>query len=390
MSSSNQQTLVATVTTAVALVATWHVLRSPVIKLLTLTRLHLQWLLAKSSNKNNDEVDGAVSGLFIHPVKSLRAVSLTQVELDAKGFVGDRRYMLVYPAPLPAWKSEWGPTDTTHRFLSQRQCPSLATVVAKLENETLVLEWGKNKALSLSLEPPSPKQSYKAGIWDDQVSVDDMGDEVATFCQVIVNADGNCKAGDEGEADAAGSLYTNVRLVCHSLKDRVANPKFTPAAATSWLGASPPVSLTDGFPILIACQTSLDQLNERLVKNGKKSIPMSRFRPNIVIQNNATTTTTTTNAATAPLFDEDTWKTIAIGDQLFAIVKACPRCKQSCTDQETGVVSEEPVSTMKSFRALGDDSDDVFFAQNAIPLSRGRIRVGDKVRVLERGNPVYC
>jgi uncharacterized protein YcbX len=127
----------------------------------------------------------------------------------------------------------------------------------------------------------------------------------------------------------------------------------------------------------------LDALNETLVKQGKETILMSRFRPNIVI--------TGTTA-----FEEDKWKVIAIGKQLFAIVKACPRCKQSCTDQETGKVHSEPVETMKSFRALGGDKcEDVFFAQNAIPLGQvlgnsSSVQVGDSVRVLQTGDPVYC
>jgi uncharacterized protein YcbX len=308
---------------------------------------------------------------FIFAVKSLRAVSMSEAELDEQGFVGDRRFMLVYPAPLPAWKDKFGPKDSTHRFLTQRQCPSLATVGATLDKSknNLILEY-KKKRTQIPLQPPSPKQSYRAGIWDDQVVVDDMGDEAAKFLQQIVSTDGDAKA--------SGSLYQSIRLVSHSQPDRNTDPKFTPTYAKTWLGTSPPVSLTDGFPILIACQASLNALNDELVKQGKEKIPMSRFRPNIVI--------TGTQA-----FEEDKWKVIAIGEQLFAIVKACPRCKQSCTDQETGRVHSEPVETMKNFRALGDKREDVFFAQNAIPLGQtGSVQVGDSVRVLQTGDPVYC
>jgi hypothetical protein len=149
-------------------------------------------------------------------VKSLRAVSMSEAALDEKGFVGDR------PAPLPAWKKDhqFGPNDSTHRFLTQRQCPSLATVGATLDhsNHHLTLEYKKKRIqipLRLLQPPQSPKQQscYRAGIWNDQVVVDDMGDEAATFLQQIVNADGDAKA--------AGSLYqNNIRLVSHSQADR--------------------------------------------------------------------------------------------------------------------------------------------------------------------------
>jgi uncharacterized protein YcbX len=303
-------------------------------------------------------------------------VRLKEVELDEKGFKEDRRFMVVYPVPLPIWKQKFEKADCTHRFLTQRQCPSLAKVVATIDSDCLSLTCG-NKAIRISLQPPTPPTTFRAGIWDDQIQVDDMGDDVADFLQSIVNSDSECKAGDEG-ADVSYVSYQSVRLVAHTLSDRRATQKFTPPAARSWiLGESPLVALTDGFPILIACQASLDFLNERLEKNGKQSLPMGRFRPNIVI-----------HGTTA--FEEDRWKVIAIGDQMFSVVKACPRCKQSCTDQETGKVSAEPLETMKTFRALGRKSEDVFFAQNAIPLNQGNIREGDPVRVLQRGDPVYC
>jgi uncharacterized protein YcbX len=109
---------------------------------------------------------------------------------------------------------------------------------------------------------------------------------------------------------------------------------------------------------------------------------MSRFRPNIVISN------------TQP-FEEDTWKAIQIGTgpnaTILHITKGCPRCKQSCTDQMTGERSEEPLETLADFRALSK-GDDVYFAQNAVlngDAYGGAIRLGDKVRILTRGDPVW-
>ena len=49
-------------------------------------------------------------------------------------------------------------------------------------------------------------------------------------------------------------------------------------------GNSPDVSLTDGYPILIANEASLEVVNHRLKEKQKNTIPMSRFRPNIVVE----------------------------------------------------------------------------------------------------------
>jgi uncharacterized protein YcbX len=379
-------------------------------------------------------------------------VSLETVELDEKGFQGDRRFMIVAPVPTPPWGS-FLPTDSTHRFLTQRQCPSFATVDATFDGDLLTLTCN-GTSIQLATRAPLPCTTYRVGIWDDQVEVDDMGDAAAAFVQAIVNSDLECiikGVGDECDSTTATAattttMYPNVRLVSHTLQDRLADPAFVPSFAKSWfMDSSPPISLTDGFPILIASQASLDELNRRLVQEGKDAISMSRFRPNIVIQGKS-----------LQPFEEDQWKVIAIGDQLFSILKvcflffahkmaqqnlsqkwgvccshgifltlisfiwalplfflflflwlkfvvggtfsfstpkkACPRCKQSCTDQVTGEITSEPVGIMGSFRALGKDgSTDVFFAQNALALNRrGTIQKGATVRVLERGDPVYC
>lgn len=131
---------------------------------------------------------------------------------------------------------------------------------------------------------------------------------------------------------------------------------------------------------LIASEASLEELNRRLKEKGKEALPMSRFRPNIVIK------------GTTP-FMEDRMKVIQIGDAILYVVSSCPRCKESCTDQMTGIVTDEPVVTMRDFRCIApQDPDSVFFAVNAIPAigSVGKaIRVGDAVKVIQWGEPTY-
>ncbi|KAL3936189.1 MAG: hypothetical protein SGBAC_008442 [Bacillariaceae sp.] len=367
MSSEEDQDTIPTIIALAVIGITIHLTNGVGILATLFAKMNLK---RKAMQKASEAADGSVSGVFIHPVKSLRAVSLPQAQLDHKGFHGDRRFMLCYPAP------QW-PGDTKHRFLTQRQCPSLAKIVAKLDEDSLVLEFGDQSIeLSTELEEGTKRRTFEAGIWDDQVTVEDMGDEAAKFLQAIVDADEACRSGDEGDSPASSSMFQKVRLVEHCVDDREAPAKFVPSSAQTWLGKRPQVSLTDGFPILIACEASLNQLNTKLKEAGKDPIAISNFRANIVIK------------GTKP-FEEDNWKHISIGGELFAIVRACSRCKQSCTDQQTGVVSTEPLEVMKSFRALGENGTDVFFAQNAIPLGTGTIKVGDEIRVIERGDPVF-
>jgi len=337
---------------------------------------------------------------FFFQVKSLQAVSVQSVMLDDCGFVNDRRYMLVTPSPTPLYGS-FLPTDATHRFLTQRQCPSLATVRATLVADEANSGGSDNVTettltLSCPLLPPGRQQitlsidetnqtgtPCRASLWGDIVTVHDMGDIVANYLKDIVDLDKEVTE----EVKQAG-----VRLVRQGAShDRLLEDAYVPPAARQnfWKSSPPPASLTDGFPILIACQASLDYLNQKIkAKQHHDPIPMSRFRPNIVIH------------GTRP-FEEDRWKVIRIYSDndsgsgiILHVVKACPRCKQSCTDQSTGVVTAEPLATMADFRKLGNDAnpDSLFFAQNAV-MGHGMfgkiVKVGAKVQVLEWGDPVY-
>lgn len=172
---------------------------------------------------------------------------------------------------------------------------------------------------------------------------------------------------------------------------RIASDQYVPSMARSLLGSNYIQNgLTDGFPILIVNQKSLNELNRRLELKGKNPIKMNRFRPNIVIDDSDKDNNTN---ALEP-FEEDTWKVIRINDQVFHIVKGCPRCKQSCTDQKTGQVYEEPLLTLAEFRSTGPIKNNLYFGQNAIPHpgasnTTSTIQVGSEVEVLVRGKPTW-
>lgn len=328
-----------------------------------------------------------VSGLHVHPVKSLRSVSVMSTSVGPLGLDGDRCLMVVKASPSSAYHD---PNKPTHRFVTQRQVASLATIKASLPT---TFDDGSNKTIiRLSVELDGTKKSihvdiskslltkcpmrYRAGLWDDTVDVVDVGDEAAQFVRNVIAQDSD---------KAARQLYGDVRVVSFipGVTHRELEARYLPAAAFTWTGGVPRTSLNDGFPVLVACEASLVELNRRLAERGKDPIPMSRFRANIVIK------------GTKP-FEEDTWKSILIRDgkggkgTVLHIVKGCPRCKQSCTDQLTGERSTEPLETMAAFRALGTSKEDVYFAQNAVPHGDGGvISVGDDVIVLERGEPVW-
>jgi uncharacterized protein YcbX len=116
-------------------------------------------------------------------------------------------------------------------------------------------------------------------------------------------------------------------------------------------------SFADGYPILIAAQSSLDDLNARL----ESPLPMNRFRPNVVVGG-------------TPAWEEDDWKAITIGAIPLRVVKPCDRCVVTTVDQASAERGVEPLRTLATFRAR---EGKVYFGMNMIPDELGTMRVGD-------------
>ena len=188
----------------------------------------------------------------MHSVKSLRPVSVPSTHFDRHGLVGDRRLMVVRPNPTPIYGS-FVDGEATHRFFTQRQAPSLATVEA---TEPVVVSseaGGKGKVLIKLSSKLVPKEHvyvdvhssavkklpvrYLAGLWSDTVEVADLGDDVAAFlAKVVGNDDPN---------------FADVRMVSivESSVRRVSKIYCPDAARTGLWGSLPQGGLTDGFPV---------------------------------------------------------------------------------------------------------------------------------------------
>ena len=124
------------------------------------------------------------------------------------------------------------------------------------------------------------------------------------------------------------------------------------------------VSFADGYPLLIASEASLADLNARIVSNGGQPVPMNRFRPNLVI-------------AGCEAYAEDRLGEIVIGEAVFRAAKPCSRCQVTTTDQASGDVrGPEPLKTLTTYR---DSANGVMFGMNLIPVKCGTVRVGDLV-----------
>lgn len=273
-----------------------------------------------------------VTGLYTYPIKSCGRLEHQRIALGERGFVNDRRWMVVSAA-----EGEYG------EFLTQRELPQLAIVQPFLTDDALQIAAPERGTVSVPLEIPSDTPVVRVPIWKDTAEAHDEGDEVAQFLSNFLN-------------------YP-VRLVrMTDAHYRRVDPQYSAQTAQ--------VGFADGYPILLTNESSLDELNVRIQLRGKTPVPMNRFRPNIVIK------------GVTP-FDEDTWAAFEINGILFEGVKLCARCAIPTIDQAQGVVPDvqEPSATLATFRKRDRG---VMFGQNVVHRGLGEVAVGDVVELVER------
>ena len=167
-------------------------------------------------------------------------------------------------------------------------------------------------------------------------------------------------AGPEGDAWFSAYLGRRVRLVY--LDDPTRRP-----VDPEYGRDGDVVSFADGYPLLLTSTGSLDELGRWLTEDGGQPVPMTRFRPSVVVTG-------------APPWAEDRWRRIRIGAVEFRIVKPCGRCVVTTTDQITGERGPQPLKMLGRRRRFGQQ---LVFGQNMIPDGPGTIRAGDPVEILE-------
>jgi hypothetical protein len=269
--------------------------------------------------------DIRVASIHIYPMKAARAVDLGESVVEAQGLAGDRRWMLA---------------DEDGRFVSQREEPALARVS---------VSHGTNEAAVTISSPPLPRCRVAVPRDAELVKVSVWGTSFVAM-----------GAGPAADRWFSAYLDRPVRLVY--LDDpgrRPVDPDYGRPGDV--------VSFADGFPLLLTSVGSLAELGQWLAGQGDRPVPMTRFRPNVVV-------------AGAPPWAEDGWRRIRIGAVPFLVVKPCGRCVVTTTDQVTGERGKQPLRMLARRRRFGQE---LVFGQNLIPDAPGVIRVGDPVDILE-------
>ncbi len=274
------------------------------------------------------DVTARVARLFIYPVKSCAGVELAEALLTETGLDLDRAWMVV---------------DEQGDFVSQRQLPRMALVRPQLKHYEVVLRAPGMLALHLQID--AVEQPMRVRVWEDEVSAYDMGDTAAQWF-----------------SDFLGVKLRLVRF----------DPEQRRLSSRKWTGDAEALNqFSDGFPLLVASEASLVELNRRLASAGHGQVGIERFRPNLVL-------------AGIDAHDEDRLDVIRIAaDEEVALrpVKPCPRCPVPNIDPATAQSSPEVCDTLQAYRKNEVVGGAVTFGMNAIVL-RGTdqtLRVGQQV-----------
>ena len=265
-----------------------------------------------------------LTAIHIYPVKALGSISLAACEVTPRGLKHDRRFMVV---------------DGDDQFVTQRELPKMATVWMEIENGKVIFSAPDMDSVAFSAEPRE-LPSRLVRVWSSDVPAHTVS--------------------PEADAWLTSYLCFNARLVyMPDSSDRAVSREHGQAGDI--------VSFADGYPLLLASEESLADLNARIAANGATAVPMNRFRPNLVIQG-------------CDAFAEDRLGEIRIGDAVFRAVKPCTRCQVTTTDQASGEVrGPEPLRTLAAYR---DSPNGVMFGMNLIPVKLGTVRVGDAVQLV--------
>lgn len=261
-----------------------------------------------------------VSELYIYPIKSLGGIALKEAKLTDRGLQYDRRWMLV---------------DENNRFLTQREFPAMALLQVYLMDEGLQVSHKKIEGDTLFI-PFKPRNNGKLiiDIWDDQ-----------------------CEA--QWVSAAADKWFSKMLSIECRL---VFMPETTQRKVDRSYAMNEEITaFSDGYPVLMIGQSSLDDLNSRLAE----PLPMNRFRPNIVFTGGRP-------------YEEDSMEHFSINGIDFFGVKPCARCVITTINQLDATQSNEPLKTLASYRAKDNK---VYFGQNLLYRTDGVIHLNDTIEI---------
>ena len=280
------------------------------------------------------DLQATIARLFVYPIKSCAGVELPEALLTETGLEFDRAWMVV---------------DAEGEFVTQRELPRMALIRPQMKHSEAVLRAPGMLALHIAFD--RVEQPVRVRVWNDEVAAYDMGDIAAQWFSDFLSEPGRPR---------------KLRLVRFDPEHR----RLSNLERTGGIEALNQFS--DGYPLLVASEGSLAELNARLVAAGHAVVGIERFRPNIVL-------------AGLEAHDEDRVDTLQVrtgeGEARLQPVKPCVRCPIPDIDPATAESSPEVGNMLRTYRTDPRAGGAITFGMNAIVLQGIE-------HMLRRGQPV--
>ncbi len=277
----------------------------------------------------DSDLSGTIARLFVYPVKSCAGIEVQEALLTDTGLDLDRAWMVV---------------DAEGMFVTQRTLPRMALIRPQLKADEMVLRAPGMLALHVAIDAVEAPATVT--VWRDTVPAWDMGAVAAQWF-----------------TDFLGQPCRLVRF----------DPEYRRLSSMEWTGGiEAPNQFSDGFPLLLASQASMDELNVRLQTAGHTAAGIERFRPNVVL-------------AGVDAHDEDRVDLVCVDAQVGEIhlqpVKPCSRCPIPDIDPATAESNPSVGDTLRTYRKDQRLNGAITFGMNAI-VRQGAgqmLRVGQRV-----------
>ncbi|CAG0903184.1 unnamed protein product [Cyprideis torosa] len=293
-----------------------------------------------------------LSGLSLYPIKSCAAQSIEgSWPLDDKGLQFDRHWLITTGSGVAVTQKRLPQLAVVHPNvqLSKHRLQLNATATEVLDPITIPLDHDAGELSSASL--------CSVRVCGDRVPANVLDDvEVSDWLRDVTGTEGL-------------RLTEQTEVIRKCRLKNVAGENSTP------------ISFANESQFVLVSLVSIRQLKDWMkARNPSATLDqeaehlVSRFRPNIVIDGDI------------DAFEEDNWKTLQIGNQVFESLGPCNRCQMVCIDQKTGEKSKEPLTTLSTFRGPR-----IPFGIHLRMINQGthagetpRLTIGDEVTITER------
>lgn len=254
-----------------------------------------------------------ITQLTIYPVKSLAGVSLQESIATPSGLEHDRQWAI--------FKADGHP-------LTQRQNPKMCLIQPRITEKSLYLSAVGFGEIEVP-EPSAENTAQEFHVWKDAVA--------ALPCENTAN---KWLAEVLGETQPLTLAKVNAKA-----KRKFHNPTRFDIEGQYF---------SDAAPYLIANQSSLDEVNQRIQQQEQPLIDMRHFRANIVIRG-------------VPAFAEHQYSELSCHDVGFRLIDHCQRCIMITVNPDTGeyLPKAHPFKTVASANGMPNKPKAPAFGVNA-------------------------